>query len=614
MCGISGEISFGASASDADWQQLSDLMYQRGPDDGGHWTDGICTLVFRRLSILDLTPTGHQPMRSADNRYVIVFNGEVYNFPEIRRDLEQRGIKFRSSGDTEVVLYALITWGVDALDKLNGMFALGFYDSQAKRLLLARDHAGIKPLYYVSTPSGIAFGSQYDQILAHPWARHLGLSEDALALYLRLAFIPAPFAVLDDTHMLPAGTWRYISSDGSSRSGRYYSFPQHAEPELRGEEAFEAVEAAVGNAVRRQLVSDVPLGAFLSGGIDSPLVVAKMKQALASGVHTFTIGTGDGATDESADAINYARSLGVEQTIEQVTPQTALDLLEDITGAVSEPFGDYSIFPTMLVSKLARKQHTVMLSGDGGDELFWGYPKRAAPIIRGSRYFRYPRMLRMLMYVAGRITHSAARHDFLRSQSSVGQWHLHFHRHLPEAQLRKIFPGLPSLPDHYEEYDFNEHDQDLTAQWLRWNEFVSHLTMVLMKVDRASMHHALEVRVPLLDREVIDVAMRVNWQSCLDTETQVGKIPLRKALAKHTDFQTTAKRGFEVPMNAWLRSSLKDVFHDELLAKNELLGLEIDRKGFAAVYDQHLNGQRDYAWGLWPLLSLALWKRRHFSG
>jgi asparagine synthase (glutamine-hydrolysing) len=612
MCGIAGELRFTDSGSSADWAGINALMARRGPDDEGLWSDDSrCTLAFRRLAILDLSPAGHQPMATPDGRHVIVFNGELYNFKELRTRLEARGARFRSTGDSEVVLHALATWGPDALGMFNGMFALGFYDTVERQLLLARDHAGIKPLYYLTRPEGVVFASQYDQILAHPWSRDLAVSDEALGLYLRLAYIPAPYAVLQDTHMVQPGTWLLLRADGRTRHGQFFMFPSDEPPSLRGEEAVEAVDAAVTAAVQRQLVSDVPVGAFLSGGIDSPLVVAKMRDACGGTMRTFTIGTGDDTSDESADAIAYAQELGVAHTLEHVTPGDALAMLEQVIDACGEPFGDYSMFPTMLVSRLASREFKVMLSGDGGDELFWGYVGRTAPMLRAGGDFGQPAWQRKLRWAVRRGLRTTRGYDHL-TLGSMGEWYRAAHTHLPAHWLTRIFPSLPAWPPGYDAFDYTGSAPDPTARWLRWNEFVSHLPMVLLKVDRASMYHSLEVRVPLLDRAVIEVAARVDWRSCLDLDQKLGKLPLRRALARHVRHQTHAKRGFEVPMGAWLRTSLRDVFEESVLGRHDLLGVAVDRRALRELFDLHLAGSGNYAWGLWPLLSLALWTERHY--
>jgi len=608
MCGIAGELRFSTAPSQADWEAISEIMIRRGPDDSGAWQDKHCSLVFRRLSILDLSLAGHQPMLSLDGRYVLVFNGEIYNFTELRRQLEQKGVSFRSHSDSEVVLYSLVEWGRDALDRFNGMFALGFYDSRERKLLLARDHAGIKPLYYLKNPGGLMFGSQYDQLLAHPWSEGLAYSPAAASLYLHLASIPAPYAILENTFMLEPGSWLEVNAEGRISQGCYYEFPRNQPATLSGQEAMEAVDAAITAAVKRQLVSDVPIGAFLSGGVDSPLVCAKMQKVCESGMRAFTIGTGGDRTDESQDAIRYARELGIDQTVEHVAPDDALDMLDDVITACGEPFGDFSIFPTLLVSRLARKNFTVMLSGDGGDELFWGYAQRVGALMKGVSDFRYSQRRRRIMQLARRVSRLAqtGSHRF----ATLGDWQRAVHSRLPESSLHQVFPHMPNWPAEYGLYDYIDSDPDDAAQWLRKNEFVGHLTGVLLKVDRASMYNSLEVRVPLLDREVIDVAVQVDWRDCFDPVKRIGKIPLRKSLARHMTFQSTAKKGFEPPMGKWLRTSLRPVIEESLLTRESLAGVPVDRNALRRLYQEHLDG-RDLGWGLWPLLSLVLWEDRH---
>jgi len=609
MCGIAGELRFDSRPSQADWDIISELMVRRGPDDSGAWSDDRCNLVFRRLSILDLSSAGHQPMVSEDRRYVLVFNGEVYNFNELRRFLEQKGVRFRSHSDSEVVLYALIEWGRDALEQFNGMFALGFYDSLERKLLLARDHAGIKPLYCMNHAQGLMFGSQYDQLLVHPWSEGLSFSPAAATLYLHLASVPAPYGILENTFMLEPGSWLEVDGAGRRIQGRYYEFPRYQTPTLRGQDAIDAVDAAISSAVKRQMVSDVPVGAFLSGGVDSPLVCSKMHEACKSGMHAFTIGTCDDETDESQDAIRYARQIGIEQTIEYVSPNDVVDLLDDVVSSCGEPFGDFSIFPTLLVSRLARRNYTVMLSGDGGDELFWGYAQHFGSLINGVGDFCHSRRWRQLKHIVRRLSPSLKAGQSHR-YNSLGEWHRDSYSRLPEACLSRVFPGMPDWPDGYDFFNYTGCDQDDAAQWLRQSEYASHLGGILLKVDRASMYSSLEVRVPLLDREVVDVAVQLDWRDCFDPVNRVGKIPLRKILARHVSFQTSGKKGFAPPMAKWLRDSLRPVVEEVLLTRDSLAGVRVDKKALRTLYQDHLEG-RDYGWGLWPLLSLALWERHY---
>ena len=612
MCGIAGEFSFSEAASNADWRHISELMARRGPDARGFWTsdDKRCVLVFRRLAILDLSPSGHQPMVIDSGRYALVFNGEIYNYRELRSELQHCGVRFKSTGDAEVVLHALAQWGAQAFRRFNGMFAIAFYDSTTRRLLLARDHAGIKPLYLLRSRHGIAFASQYDQLLAHPWSAGLKPSSDALGLYLRFAFIPAPYAALENTQMLEAGTWLEVDRSGHIQRGVHFELPQRCAASLQGEQAVEAVDAAITSAVKRQLVSDVPVAAFLSGGVDSPLVVSKMSAPGGGGVRAFTIGTADPRSDETSDASEYARELGVAHTIERVSVDQAQSLVVDAIDACGEPFGDYSIIPTLLVSRLAARDFKVVLSGDGGDELFWGYVRRMAALIQCAPSFVRPHAVRASRWQMLRMMGRGDTAPHLRWRT-LGHMQAAKHTHLSGGWLQRVFPRLPAWPSEFHLFDYEGSDSDSAAQWLRWNEFVCHLTMVLLKVDRASMFNSLEVRVPLLDREVISTAIQVDWRSCLDVKRGIGKLPLRGALARVVRHQTLAKRGFEVPMGQWLRTSLRDVFEQAVLSRDALMGMEIDRTAIRKLYAQHLAGTYDHAWGLWPLLSLALWERRY---
>lgn len=610
MCGIVGELSFSPHPNTVNWCAMTTLMARRGPDDEGLWNDSHCTMGFRRLAILDLSPTGHQPMRTQDGRYALVYNGEMYNFQRLRDALEQRGVRFRSSGDTEVVLYALAEWGTDALRRFNGMFALAFYDTQEKRLLIARDHAGIKPLYYMHSTHGLVFASQYDQILRHPWSHAFKVSSSALGMYLQQGYIPAPHALLENTFMLEPGTWLEINASGHRSRGTFFTFPQYQTPDLSGDAAYEAVNAAVTDAVKRQMISDVPLGTFLSGGIDSPLVAAKMRALHAGRVQAFTIGTNGDGLDESTHAARYASALGLEHNIEHVNPDQALGMLDDVITSCGEPFADYSIFPTMLVSQLARQQVTVMLSGDGGDELFWGYVGRFGSVIAKSQDFKHPFWLRSMQWGLKKVANIGNGYPNLRIES-IGAWYQAKHSHLPSSVLVDSFPDV--APASLKLFEYRGWETDKTAQWMRWNEFVGHLTRVLLKVDRASMYHSLEVRVPLLDREVIETALRVDWESCLDLKASIGKIPLRRALARHVSEQTTEKRGFSVPMDQWLRGALYPVVEEKLLNRNEIAGIPFQPATVRRLFERHCSGAADYGWGLWILLSLVLWDERHFQ-
>ncbi|HEY5952017.1 MAG TPA: asparagine synthase (glutamine-hydrolyzing) [Kofleriaceae bacterium] len=615
MCGLVGALAFGEVGFDdltLPVRRLLDRIVRRGPDDEGFWTDGKrCALGFRRLSILDVSPAGHQPMVSADEHHVLVFNGEIYNFRELRAELAARGIEPRSTGDAEVLLLALREFGTAALDKLNGMFAFAFYDVRQQRLLLGRDHAGIKPLHVALTKRGVVFGSQYDQLIAHPWCRDAAVDESVLGMYLRFGFIAAPYGLHRSTHQLEPGQWLEVDARGGTRRGSFFTLPSRQAPTLRGDQAIDAFDAAFVNAIKRQLISDVPVGVLLSGGIDSPLVAAEAAKHYAGPLRAFTISVDDPRLDEGDDARRYAQELGVEHIIERVTAADALALVDDVVAAATEPTADYSMFPTLLVSRLAHRHVKVVLSGDGGDELFWGYPSRFGSAIEQAPYFAWPRAMRLAAVAARRFAgRGAATRDVLRF-STLGRLYQRKHTLMAERDLAHVFPSLPALPADFDTFTCDETDADSAAQWTRWNELRFHLARVLQKVDRASMYNSLEVRVPLLDREVIDVAWRTDWKTCLDLRTRTGKRVLRAALAKRVTHQTTAKRGFEVPMADWLVGPLRPLVAELLLDRRELLGMPLRGSAVAALDAQLRAGDRSKAWGLWLLLSLALWERKH---
>jgi asparagine synthase (glutamine-hydrolysing) len=612
MCGICGIFHFNQRINPEDLavlKTMQSLSKQRGPDDEGSWMDSQhCAFGFRRLAILDLSPSGHQPMLTPDERYTIVINGEIYNFKDLRAELESRGWRFRSTGDAEVALFALAEWGKEALDRFNGIFALAFYDRQEKSLLLARDHVGGKPLYYLQDRRGLVFGSQYDQILAHPWSKKLSINQGALALYLRFDYIPSPYAILENTHLLEAGSWLEANLNGEIQKGKYFEFPTYQAPDLFGLDAIEVFESTLVGAVRRQMVSDVPLGSFLSGGIDSPLICSIAQSLNNEPIKAFTIGVPNSPLDETSDAIRYAQRIGVDHHIANLDFSQVEDLALEVTAACSEPFGDYSIFPTLLVSKFAKEKVKVMLSGDGADELFWGYIGRMGNAILFAHLFKLPFWFRKLRWWLLR------RHKEwnLRYFKTPGEWFQANHEHNSASLLNTIFPDITQFPKDYDQYTYDGNTADKAAQWVRWNEFTGHMGNGLLKVDRGSMYHGLEVRTPILDREVIKTGLRINWQTCFDIEKPQGKIPLRQVLLRRVGFTTEGKRGFTVPMGDWLRGPLRPMFEDLVLSRDNLLGLPLQQDQMRLIFDQHLSKQHNRDWGLWILLSLALWEKQHY--
>jgi len=618
MCGITGMmVRDGLTDTDkAEVDVLCDLMARRGPDDAGTWDDGrALALGFRRLSIIDLSSGGHQPMVSDDGGHALVFNGEIYNYRQLRAELQAAGRSFRSTSDTEVVLQALAHWGIDGLARLNGMFALAWYQPALQELLLARDPVGIKPLSWWWSPEAFVFGSQYDQVVRHRRCDRSAVDPEVLSLYLRLGFMPPPYGIIHGTGQVEAGHWLRVRPGQRPVDGVFRQLADAPPPEerLRGDDAADAVAAAVDEAVARQLVADVPVGVFLSGGVDSPLVAAAAVEASPGRIQAFSIGTDDPESDESAAARAYAEILDLDQHLQTIRGADALDLLDDVAQAYPEPFGDYSSFPTLMVSSLAASHVKAVLSGDGGDELFWGYP-RFAKVRRARRWFTLPRAVRVAAYGASKplSVHRRPARGILFP--TLGDWYLDAHSGLRRADLDQFAPQLGEIPAGYDQFDLTGvPTDDELLQWVRRNELGCHLPMVLQKVDRASMFHGLEVRVPLLDLELADLAARVAPSAALQGTT--GKVVLRSALARRVpaDRIPLPKKGFTVPLAAWLRDDLRSVVEDLLLGPDAFPGGAFDSAALGSWYAQHVSGERDHTRGLWNLLALQLWARTHLQ-
>jgi asparagine synthase (glutamine-hydrolysing) len=615
MCGIAGIFAPRGGLDPRQMREsvrrMTGLLARRGPDDEGFWedADGRISLGFRRLAILDPTPAGHQPMVSADGRSVLVFNGEIYNFREIRRELEQGGVRFRSRSDSEVLLEALSLWGEQAIPKLNGMFAFAWYDAQKRALLIARDHAGIKPLYYAVGGGGLAFASQFNALLKLPWGEPGPVRPDVLRLYLRLHHIPPPYGLLENTFQLEPGHFLWIE-DGDIRNRAWWTLPGDPEADLTGDDAVETLAGVLEEAVARQRIADVPLGVFLSGGVDSPLVAAVARAQTGSDLKAFTIGTPGWAQDEAEDATRYARHLKVDHRLHAVSGKEALAAISDVRAAQHEPFADFSLLPTLLVSRFARREVTVALSGDGGDELFFGY-ERPLSLLRDGEDFRWPWPVRLLLYAAGRYGLARRRSDVLVSRTP-GDYYFEVNSRLKERELSRLAPGLAALPRDFRLYDSHgARTREELADYSRRVEFYGQLQRGLKKVDMASMHHSLEVRVPLLDREVIETSLRIDPFRSMRDGTR--KAVLRDLLARHVPAETIPrpKRGFAVPLGDWLRGPLVPLVEETLFNGPLFPEGVFDRRALESYWKEHLSGQRDRKWGIWNLLALQWWDRAH---
>ena len=633
MCGIAGFLVRGERFAAEDLAptatRMADTLHHRGPDSGGTWVDAEAgvALGHRRLAIVDLTPDGAQPMVSACGRYVLVFNGEIYNFRELRADLEAAGTRFRGRSDTEVLLEALARWGVEAaLRRANGMLAFALWDRRERALVLARDRIGKKPLYWGHFGDGILFGSELKALRAHPRFRGT-LDRDALAHLVQYSYVPAPASIFQEVRKLEPGSWLRIPSAPHAAvpaTERFWCAREMAElgagdrflGDARAAEA--ALDALLGDAVERRMISDVPLGALLSGGIDSSTVVALMQARSAKRVRTFAIGFREQEFDEAAHARAVAAHLGTEHTELTLTPRDALDVIPRLPVLYDEPFADTSQIPTFLVSRLAREHVTVALSGDGGDELFGGYRRYASCLTRWRRMAPFPAGLRRA--AAGLLAGTAAagwRASGPRALGRLGRvaeqlgaesledLFARASARCPDA--RRFVPGATTPGGLL-------HDPSRRAQLTEPLERMMLLDLagnlpedILTKVDRASMGVSLEVRCPLLDHRVVEFAWRLPVE--LKWRPSESKWLLRRVLERYVPraLFDRPKMGFGVPLAAWLRGPLRE-WAEDLLAPDRLRrGGALDAVAVREVWAQHLAGWRDHRLLLWNLLSFQAW-------
>jgi len=626
---------------------MTDQIAHRGPDDAGAWLDGEAGvgLGVRRLAIVDLSPAGHQPMLSVDGGFVIAFNGEVYNFRELRRELEPRGHQFRGHSDTEVMLAAIREWGVEeAVKKFVGMFAFALWDRRLRLLHLVRDRLGIKPLYYGWAGKTFLLGSELKALHAHPDFVP-SVNRQALALYMRYGYIPQPYSIYQGILKLPPGcilTLRVAPGHPpvAAEPTVYWSAKQIAEQGrsdlFRGsdDEAREKLEDMLRESVRLRLVADVPLGAFLSGGIDSSTVVALMQAQSDRPVKTFTIGFFEDQFNEAGHARAVAAHLGTEHTELYLRPDEAQAVIPKLPTLFDEPFGDSSQIPTYLVSALARRHVTVSLSGDGGDELFGGYSVYflARSIWKGMRWLPAP-CRRALGAWLGRL-------DTASCDRWLGWLAPFFDKHgrpgTVRQKLHKLAEALPFESPEKLHHHFASHwkrpttlvldgDEPPTAftdpsrwaalpdfrQRMMFTDLVAYLPDdILTKVDRASMGVSLEARVPILDHRVVEFAARLPLS--MKMRAGQGKWLLRQVLYRYVprELVDRPKKGFGLPLDAWLRGPLRE-WADALLKEDRL-----KREGFlrpepvARAWAEHLSGRRNCQECLWDVLMFQAWLER----
>jgi len=617
---------------------MTDCLVHRGPDDAGVWSDSAAgvALGFRRLSIIDLSPAGHQPMQSASGRFTMIFNGEVYNFAAIREELERGGLApdWRGHSDTEVILAAFEAWGLDAaVKRFVGMFAFALWDGRERLLHLVRDRMGVKPLYYTAAHDAILFGSELKSMTVAEECPTT-ISRDALSLYTRFAYVPAPYTIYEDVWKVRPGMIVTFDADHRRTEREYWSLRDVIERTSADRfvgsdaEAIEKLDEVAREAVRLRMIADVPLGVFLSGGIDSSLVTALMQAQSSGPVKTFSIGFREAEYDEAHYAAAVARHLGTEHTELYVAPSDARDVIPKLPYIYDEPFADSSQIPTYLVSKLAREHVTVSLSGDGGDEFFAGYhryflgrklwdkadslPRFARPMAAAAMRAVPIRTWNTLLSPQRRFVPRALRRE--RAGERIHKLASAMSTTDPDALYREVVAQWPGLVPGARDLPIAITDR---AAWPRIDDYIERMMYfdqvsylpddILVKVDRASMAVSLEAREPLLDHRLIEFAWRLPLSMKL--REGGGKWILKKLLARYVP-QTLIDRpkmGFGLPIDHWLRGPLRE-WGESLLNEKRLRDEGFfDARAVREKWTEHTAGRGEWQQYLWTVMMFQAW-------
>jgi len=640
MCGLAGFWKASGNSEQNSYailKRMTDRIESRGPDSEGVWYDAASGVGFghRRLAIVDLSQAGQQPMHSSSSQCVIVYNGEIYNSDELRNELINAGVSFRGYSDTEVLLEGCEYWGVEkTVKRCIGMFAFAFWDSRINRLTLVRDRVGIKPLYYGQQNNCWFFASQPKSVIAHP-DFNARIDRQVMARFVQFAYVPGPDCIYEDLLQLRPGHLVHIDMNGQHKAVRYWDLPRIAAANSSNElskslgESTEELHSLLKDAVSRRMISDVPLGAFLSGGVDSSIVVALMQEISERKVRTFSIGFHEQGFNEAEHAAQVACHLGTEHTEMYVSHQQVIDLVPRIAETYDEPFGDSSQLPTQMLCSLTRNEVVVALSGDGGDELFAGYNRYLLSERLRRSYSFHPAIVRKIAAglmrqlspagwdnlsglipasrrppMFGDKLHKLASVIELESFDEVYQTLL---KYWPDSQAIVLGQTDVSTPVGWKEGGISVDD---TVKKMQLMDMLSYLPDdILTKVDRASMDVGLEVRVPLLDHRIVEY----SWGLPLSANISEGrgKVILRDILYQYVpnELIERPKMGFGVPLDAWLRGPLRDWADDLLdpasLSEDDMFAVDPIRRR----WDEHLKGTRNWQYSLWNVLMAQAWRK-----
>ena len=624
MCGIAGFSNFHLQeGSEAELEAMGQAIYHRGPDAGGIYLDEQIGLCHRRLSILDLSEAGNQPMYSADGSLVIVFNGEIYNFLEIRAELEQQGVTFKSHTDTEVILALYAREGVKCLEKLNGMFAFALWDKNTQELFIARDRLGKKPLYYYTEGDRFAFGSEIKAILAlKDIPREIRL--DAVYDFFAYQYVPDPKSIFQHINKLPPAHYMLLNKNGFSIH-EYWDVSFKNISTQSEEEHKAQLKALLEKVTRQRMISDVPLGAFLSGGVDSSGVVAMMAEASETPVKTCTIGFDDEKFNEADFAKEIAEKYNTEHH-EFTVHQNVAEQLEHIAGFFDEPFADPSLVPTYFVSELARKAVTVALAGDGGDEMFAGYQKYTTDDIENKLRNKFPKSIRKHLFpglakISGAIpgtigkkakslltslSHEPGMGFYITNSMMTDEaW-----EQLAKPQIKDQLNGYH--PSQYTLDMYNKADGPDHLSKILYTDIKTYMTGdILVKVDRMSMAHSLEVRAPILDYQVTEFAATLpSSQKYRDGEKKYLLKEVFKPFIPES-LLYRKKMGFSTPLDEWFRSELKEFSEKRIQNKKSGLHSIFNGNAIERVWNEHQSKQRNHGIILWSMLMYQLWHERY---